>query len=150
MSWFERWLIHLSNLAVGGTGLVYAVMLYALESDDPFSVVNHPLQPQTQHFHVLTAPLFVFAVGLIWRRHIWGHWSRPTTRSRYSGASLFLLLVPMVASGYLLQTSVEPSWRKVWTVIHLSTSALWVLAFVGHFVSTRRLAAKNGAKAVAP
>ena len=48
MSRYELWLVHTSNLAVGGTGVIYALMLYALESEDEFSVVNHPLQPQMQ------------------------------------------------------------------------------------------------------
>ena len=143
MSRFERWLIHLSNLAVVGTGLVYTLMLFGLESDDPFSVVNHPLQPQTQHLHVMVAPLFVFAVGLIWRRHIWGHWSGRKPQSRRSGVSLLFLLAPMVASGYLLQISVDPSWRGVWSIVHLLTGGLWVLAFAGHYLSARRLAAKT-------
>ncbi len=138
MSRAERLLIHLSNLAVGGTGLVYAWMLYVMESDDPFSIVNHPFQPHVQHFHVLTAPFFVFAVGLIWRRHIWGHWSRKASPSRRSGSSLLFLLVPMILSGYLLQTAVEPDWRKVWEVLHVGAGCLWVVAFVGHFLSSRR------------
>ena len=129
----ERWLIHLSHFAVGVTGLIYAVMLYAMESGDPFSVVNHPLQPRVQHLHVLAAPLFVFAVGVIWRRHVWAHWSRGVRRARRSGISLMLLLLPMVASGYLLQTSVEQSWRQIWTVVHLVSSGIWILAFAGHF-----------------
>jgi thiosulfate reductase cytochrome b subunit len=43
-----------------------------------------------------------------------------------------LLLLPMVASGYLLQTAVAPGWRQVWTIVHLATSGIWILAFVGH------------------
>ncbi len=137
MSRFERWLLHLSNLAVGGTGVVYALMLYAMESDDPFSIVNHPLQPRMQHLHVLLAPLFIFAVGLVWRRHIWAHFSRGVRRARHSGISLLLLLVPMVASGYLLQTAVEPQWRRIWEISHLVTSGIWILAFIGHFFAMR-------------
>ncbi len=138
MSRFELWLVHTSNLAVGGTGLIYALMLYVLESEDEFSVVNHPLQPQTQHLHVLLAPLFVFSVGLIWRRHIWSHWKKGVRSGRRSGTSLLFLLLPMVLSGYLLQVSVDPQWRQAWGILHLATSGIWILAFLGHFVAGRR------------
>ncbi|MBS1152453.1 MAG: hypothetical protein H6Q89_4151, partial [Myxococcaceae bacterium] len=39
---------------------------------------------------------------------------------------------PMVASGYLLQVSVEPLWRTIFLWTHLATSALWVLGYVIH------------------
>ena len=45
-------------------------MRYLMEPTDLFSVVNHPWQPTLQHLHVLVAPLMVFAVGLIWKKHI--------------------------------------------------------------------------------
>ena len=149
MNPFERLLIHISNLAVVGTGLVYAVMLYFLKSDDPFSIVNHPWQPHMQHLHVLTAPLFIFAVGLIWRRHIWGHWTRKIPQGRSSGSSLLFLLVPMALSGYLLQTAVDPAWRNIWTWIHVATSSVWTLAFVVHFFMARRLTGNKNTAAAA-
>lgn len=135
----ERLLIHVSNLAVVVTGLVYAIMLYFMESDDPFSVVNHPWQPHMQHLHVLSAPFFIFAVGLIWRRHVWSHWQRRIPQGRGSGSSLLFLLIPMGLSGYLLQTAVDPAWRNIWKVLHVGTSTIWVLAFVGHFFAARTL-----------
>ena len=54
--------LHLANLAVSGTGLVYAWMRYLAEPVDEWAIVNHPWQPHTQHLHILTAPLLVFAV----------------------------------------------------------------------------------------
>ena len=71
MSRLEAWTLHAATLAVGGTGLVYAWMLYLLKPSDPYAVVNHPWQPGVQHLHVLTAPLLVFAAGVIWRAHVW-------------------------------------------------------------------------------
>lgn len=134
MSRFEAWLIHLSNLLVGVTGLVYAWMAYLAKPSDPFSVVNHPLQPQAQHAHVLVAPLLVFAAGVIWRRHVWSHWKRGLRQRRRSGLSMMLTLVPMVASGYLIQTAVDERWRGIWVAVHLATSAIWVTAYVVHQV----------------
>ena len=134
MSRLEAWLVHAGTLLVGGTGLVYAWMRYLLAPSDPFAVVNHPLQPQAQHLHVWTAPLLVFAAGVIWREHVWKHWRRGIRARRRSGISLVLTLVPMVASGYLIQTAVTPGWRTAWVAIHLVTSGLWLAAYLVHQV----------------
>lgn len=134
MSPFERWLLHLSTLLVGGTGLVYAWMLYFVRLEDPYAVVNHPWQPQMQHLHVLLAPLLVFGVGVIWRRHVWTHWKHKVRKGFATGVTLGLTLVPMIASGYLIQTAVDDSWRKIWVGIHLTASALWLAGYLAHQV----------------
>jgi len=132
VSRFQAWAVHLSSLLVGLTGLVYAWMRYFAEPADPYAVVNHPLQPTLQHLHVLAAPLFVFAAGLIWRQHVWKHWRSGMPGRRASGLFLMLTLVPMAMSGYLIQTAVDPAWRRAWVVIHLVTSGLWMVAYLGH------------------
>lgn len=132
MSRVEAWTVHLSVLLVGGTGLVYAWMLYLMEPSDPFSVVNHPLQPQTQHAHLWFAPLLVFAAGLIWREHIWKHWKQGVKTGRRSGLALLLMLTPMVLSGYLIQTAVSEGWRNAWITVHLASSGLFLFGYGLH------------------
>jgi hypothetical protein len=134
VSRFEAWFLHLSSLLVGGTGLVYAWMVYLVKPADPYSVVNHPWQPAVQHLHILVAPLLVFAAGMVWRRHAWSHWQRGVEPRRRSGASLIFTLVPMVVSGYLIQTAVEGDWRRIWVVVHLVASGLWLLGYLAHQV----------------
>lgn len=128
----EAWTVHLSMLLVGGTGLVYAWMRYLAEPVDPYSLVGHPWQPAVQHLHVWTAPLLVFAAGLIWREHIWKHWRSGRRKGRRSGLSLLAGLAPMVVSGYLLQTAVTIYWRQVWMIVHLAASGLWIAGYLGH------------------
>lgn len=135
MNRFESWAVHLSNLLVGGTGLVYAWMLYLVRPADPWAVVNHPWQPHAQHLHILAAPLLVFAVGLVWQRHVWSHWKRGVGKGRRSGISMVLTLVPMVVSGYLIQTAVDGGWRQAWVTVHLIASGLWVAVYLAHQVS---------------
>jgi len=124
-------MLHVSNLLVGGTGLVYAWMLYLVQPEDPYAVVNHPFQPDVQHLHILAAPLLVFAAGLIWRRHVWPQWKRGVERRR-SGTVLICLLVPMVVSGSLIQTAVDARWRKIWVAVHLTASFLWLAGYLTH------------------
>jgi hypothetical protein len=124
--------MHISNLLVGGTGLVYAWMAYFVKSADPYAVVNHPWQPAVQHLHILVAPLLVFALGAIWRRHVWNSWRLNVRSRRWSGLGLAFSFVPMAVSGSLIQTAVDPGWRKAWVVIHLVTAGLWIGGYLVH------------------
>lgn len=133
----EARLQHAANLLVGSSGLVYAWMLYLVEPEDPYSVANHPLQPDVQHLHVVTAPLLVFAVGMVWRGHVWSRIASGFRARRRSGIALALLFVPMVLSGYLLQVSAEEAWRERWVVLHVATSIAWIAAYVVHHLSRR-------------
>ncbi len=132
MNRFQAWFVHVSNLLVAGTGGVYAWMRYALEPPDAYAVIRHPLQPLVQHLHVWTAPLVVFAVGWIFQEHVWRHWRSGVASARRSGATLLATAAPMVASGYLLQTAVEPGWRTIWVGVHLACSALWIAGYLAH------------------
>jgi hypothetical protein len=139
MKRLEAWSVHVSTLLVAGTGLVYAWMRYLAPGGDPYSVVRHPWQPAAQHLHVLVAPLLVFATGLIWKQHVWGHWRRGVPQRRRSGLALLLALVPMVVSGYLIQTTVGDGWRRAWVGVHLAASALFLLGYASHALAALRL-----------
>jgi Fe2+ transport system protein FeoA len=140
----EAWFVHISTLLVGTTGVIYAVMRYLMEPVDPFAVMNHPWQAEVLHLHLLAAPLVVFAVGLIWRRHISAHWRAGLKTGRRSGVEMILSTAPMVVSGYLIQGTVTDTWRTVWVVVHCVTSGLWLAGYLVHqaaaFLHKRNLA----------
>lgn len=140
MSRHQAFFVHLANLAVSGTGVVYAWMRYLAEPADEWAVVNHPWQPHLQHLHVLFAPLLVFAMGLIWSAHVVGKMKNGTT-NRSAGIGLTALFLPMAASGYLLQVSVDPGWRRIWISVHVVSSLAWVAVFLVH--QLRALATKE-------
>lgn len=129
--------MHVATLLVGGTGLVYAWMRYFANPADPEALIAHPLQPAVQHLHLWTAPLLVFAAGLLWRRHVWAGIRLGVRERRRAGIGLALALLPMVVSGYLLQTAVEPAWRRGWVVVHVTASVLWILGYLVHQVSPK-------------
>jgi hypothetical protein len=132
MTLLERWTHHLANLLVGGTGLVYALMRYLMKPVDPYAVVHHPLQPHVQHLHVIVAPLLVFAVGVSWQRHIAPRLRRRGMQRYRSGITIVTSFLPMVLSGYLIQTTTGETWRNVWIVVHLASSILWLTGYLVH------------------
>ena len=132
MNAFDRWLFYAANLLVGGSGLVYAVLRYLVKPTDPYAVVSHPAQPLWQHLHIWTAPLLVFAFGHFFYQHALLYWQAGTRPGRRSGLLMLGLAVPMIASGYFLQTAVDESWRQAWIIIHVATSLLWLVGVLAH------------------
>lgn len=132
MTNFEKYLFLAANLLVGGTGLIYGWFRYFVTSDDPYAVVNHPAQPLWQHLHIWTAPLLVFAFGHFFHQHALLYWKTGTRPGRRSGLLMLGLAVPMIASGYFLQTAVDESWRQAWIIIHVTTSLLWLAGVMAH------------------
>ena len=142
----EAWLFHVSNALVAATGVGYALAAYAAVPEDPYALVNHPLQPTLQHAHVAVAPVLVFALGVIWARHAQPRVSSGARSRRTSGLALLALAIPMTLSGYALQLAVEPQWRSTWVAVHLATSGLWGVATLAHVL--RRSPARTKASAV--
>ena len=124
------------------TGVVFAFikygMKYAMKSDDPFAVVNHPLQPWMLSAHVVVAPLAVFAFGWIFGNHILPAFANGS-RKRPSGVSAMWLLAPMVVSGYLMQVSTADALRHAMAVAHWISSGAFVIAYVVHIFFRRAL-----------
>lgn len=134
----EKVLVHGSTWAVSLSGFVYGWMKYLLRNDDPFSILNHPWQPAALAWHVVAAPLLVFAVGLIAQEHILSRvndGARP--RGRGTGLAAAAIVVPMVLSGYGLQVVSEPALRRLVLRTHLVTSVLFFVTYVAHVAMSR-------------
>jgi hypothetical protein len=135
MSFFERAMLWGSSLLVGVSGVVYAAMKYLMSSDDPYAVINHPLQPLILKIHIVTAPLLVFAIGAVFVRHIWEQWRAGLRRGRISGLATLLTFAPMVLSGYLIQSVTHESWLTAMVVVHLVTGGAFLLGLVVHQIA---------------
>jgi hypothetical protein len=132
MTRFEKWSVLASTLLVAVTGVIYFWMKYAMTPLDEFAVINHPLQPWTLKAHILFAPLLVFAVGLIAIRHVWRHYQTGTQKGRVSGLSAGLSLIPMVLTGYLIQSVTAPLTLTIVTWLHIASSTLFSVAVLLH------------------
>lgn len=128
----EKYLFITANLLVGGSGLVYGWFRYFVTSDDPYAVVNHPVQPLWQHLHIWLAPVLVLAFGHFFYQHALLYWKAGVKEGRRSGLLMLGLALPMIFSGYLLQTAVDESWRQAWIIIHVATSLLWLAGVAVH------------------
>ncbi|MEE8571657.1 MAG: hypothetical protein V3T20_00200 [Gemmatimonadota bacterium] len=134
MTRFERWSVWSSAIATGLTGLGFFWAKYLVESSDPWALVNHPLEPWLLKIHILVAPVFVFAVGLITIRHVLMHIRARIRRGRLSGLAMVWLMIPMVGSGYLIQVVSTEGWLTGLAIAHIVTGAIFLLAIAAHRV----------------
>jgi len=140
MTRFERWTVWVSAVATGATGLGFMWAKYLVTPAEPWSVVNHPLEPWFLKTHIVFAPVFVFAVGLIVTRHILPHIRRKVDRGRRSGLAMVWMLLPMAASGYLIQVVTAPALVTGLVVMHIATGVVFLLGLGGHGVALLRRA----------
>jgi hypothetical protein len=127
-----------ATAVVAVTGGVYAYLAWALTPAAPFDLVNHPWQPVMLHLHVLAAPAWLVVSGMLWATHIAPHLRARTAARRRTGWSMLALALPMVASGYLLQTAVDAAWTAVWRWTHVASASAWTLAFATHLLARVR------------
>lgn len=132
MTPFEKAILWGSTALVSVSGIVFLVLKYFVVSDDPFAVVNHPWQPFFLKMHVLTAPLLVFAVGVVFLRHIWRQFRSGLAAGRRTGILVFVILVPMVVSGYLIQTATSRPVLSLLAMVHIVAGIGYVVSIAGH------------------
>lgn len=139
MTPLQKWLLHVSVALLVVSGVAFAVMKYLLVSNDPYSSVGHPLQPAALALHVLAAPLVLFAIGWIFREHIAGRRRQPDGRSAISsGLVASALLLPMAASGYLLQIVTEETLKQALVIVHLVSGGLFAASYAMHLARAAR------------
>jgi len=129
-----------STALVGATGVAYALVRYLPRPPDPADplAVSHPWEPVLLKLHVATAPLFVFALGLVFLRHIWAHWRRGLETGRRSGLAGVVTAAAMIVTGYALQVLAQPSWIR-WTGWgHTAVGGAYLVLFALHWRATRR------------
>lgn len=144
MNRFERWLLWASTLLVGGTGIGFFWTRYLVTPTDPFSVLNHPLEPVFLKAHVVTAPLLVFALGAIAVRHIWKHIRVGVRRARRTGLVTACVVVPMVLTGYLIQVLTGESLLRAMVWSHIGFSVVYLVGAGLHGLAVRWSARRWG------
>jgi uncharacterized membrane protein len=139
MTRWQSWSSHITTLLVSLSGVAYLWMKYFLETDDPFAIVNHPLQPSMLDVHLFTAPLLIFCFGLMFESHIRRKLKAGSRVNRKSGLIAAITFAVMTLSGYLLQITAVAAVSRAALVLHLLSSGIFLSAYVVHQVINFRL-----------
>lgn len=134
MTPMERWSLHLAALVTAGTGALEGYLRWFGLRMGEFGPEAHPWLGAAQHAHVLAAPMLVFTLGMILRGHFSPMLQRGAREGRTSGLALALVILPMVAGGYLVQVVVDPLWRSVFAWVHGVASLTFLAAYFGHAI----------------
>ena len=146
---WERWSFNIASLVVTVTGFAYFWMKYAVQTDDPFALVNHPWQNAMLMLHVLASPPMLLLFGIILNSHIMRKLRVPRMANRGSGLLSLGTFVAMVCSGYLLQVVTNERWMTALVAVHVTSGALFAGAYGIHlFVSMRLVRRGPGVEAV--
>jgi hypothetical protein len=87
--------------------------------------------------HVLTAPLLIFALGLIFSGHALKRLQGGEEPGRASGAGLLALAAPLVLTGPLIQVLTGDAARQWTGWIHAALGVVYVLAYGAHLLKKR-------------
>jgi hypothetical protein len=137
---WERWTFGLLTLVVAATGFVYLWMKYAMATDDPFAVVNHPWQPLLLSAHVLASPGLLLIFGVILNSHIMRKVGAKAIPNRKSGLLSLGCFFLMTASGYLLQVATADGLLRALVILHVGSGVVFTVSYVAHLVVSARLA----------
>lgn len=135
MSRFEKWSVWITSALTGLTGMGYLWTKYFVEPSDPFAVVNHPLQPWLLKAHILVSPFLLLAFGMILTRHVWKHFQNRITWGRKSGILSALLFLPMVVTGYLIQSVTDQGWLEALAIAHIVAGCVFLVGLGAHQIA---------------
>jgi hypothetical protein len=134
---WEAWVNHAGWILVALSGVVYGVLKYFVTSPDPDSRLGHPWQPAVLAVHVLTAPVAVFGLGLLFRRHALARLSSGEPERRPTGTVMTLLAIPLALSGYVLQILTGDA-AKRWTGWgHAVLGLVYAVGYAMHPLASR-------------
>ena len=147
MTTFQRQFVYISTIAAFISGVLYIGLRTFAEPEDPWAIVNHPLEPWALKAHILTAPIMLFAVGLITAQHIIRSLRSSLPNGRQSGLIMTVLFGPLALTGYLLQTVISPLVTSVLSWTHLGLGLICAVALAIHWrvLQGRRLKRRPGA-----
>ena len=134
MSNSERKFILVTIYASVLSGVIYGILKFFFKVQGPYGEMANPWQSDLQHIHIIVSPFVLFAIGLMWKNHIWLRITTGFKKLRKTGLMLTFLLFVMVLSGYFYQSSTNENSLKIWQWTHIISSSLWTLLFAFHHI----------------
>lgn len=132
MTAWEKWGALTANCLMIISGSAYFVFKHWIENDDPFSILNHPLEPVALGAHILASPVLIFLFGLLFRSHVQAMLKRRPHRARALGSLTASFFVVTVLSGYLLQIVTMPVLHQALVYVHPACGLCFGLVFGIH------------------
>jgi hypothetical protein len=132
MKRWDAWINHAGWALVCVSGVLYGILKYFVQNPDPESRLGHPWQPAVLAAHVLAAPVAVFAIGLVFRRHALPRWRTGEREGRSTGGILLFLGLVLIVSGYLLPVLTGDAARRWTGWIHAGIGVLVAGAYLLH------------------
>jgi hypothetical protein len=139
MKRWEAWTNHLGWSLTALSGLVYGALKYFVTNPDPDSRLSHPWQPAVLAVHVLAAPVAVFGLGLLFRRHALTQFSSGERDRRRTGTVMTLLAIPLVLSGYVVQVMTGDAARRWTGWAHAALGLVYAIGYAIHPLVSRSL-----------
>jgi hypothetical protein len=139
MNRWQSWSLQITTVLVGLSGVLYLCMKYFMTTDDPFALVNHPMQGVMLDLHLFTAPLLIFCFGLMFEAHVQRKLRTGTPVNRKSGVVAAVTFGVMTLSGYALQVTASEAVGRAALVLHLLSSGVFLLSYLIHQAVNFRL-----------
>jgi hypothetical protein len=136
---WEAWINHLGWGLTATSGLLYGFWKYFAPASDPNSPMASPWQPTVLAAHLLAAWVAVFALGLLFRRHVLARLLAQEREGRRSGSLMAWLAIPLASSGYLIQALTGVAARRWTGWFHAGAGLLFGLAYATHPRRSRSL-----------
>lgn len=118
------------------SGVGFFIFKYLFTNDDPFSAINHPWQPWMLRAHVLSAPVFIFIMGIVVYSHVMPRYQSKTSCGRKTGISNLVFLLVLGISGYLLPVFSSKSWHDSTAWLHIGLGFLFAACLASHLIVT--------------
>ena len=132
MKRWEAWTNHVGWAVVAVSGLLYGVLKYFVTGSDPDSRLATPWQPSVLAVHLLAAPVAVFGLGLLFRRHALARWMTGERLGRRTGSLMLWLAIPLGLTGYAVSVLTGESARHWTGWIHSAMGLLFAAAYALH------------------
>ena len=132
MKRWEAWTNHVGWTVVAASGLLYGALKYFVTASDPDSRLATPWQPSVLAVHLLAAPIAVFGLGLLFRRHALARWITGERLGRRTGGLMLWLAVPLGLSGYMVSVLTGELTRRWTGWIHAAMGLVFAAGYALH------------------
>ncbi len=135
MKSFKRWQYHLlwiSIFLISYTGILLFIIKYFYPPLNEYSIIHHPWEQFILKAHIIVSSVSVFAFGYVFAIHAIPYIIQKVQKAVKSGMVIFVLVVPMILSGYFIQVIVHEWSLWIVTWIHIITGIIFMLVFILH------------------